>query len=441
MSQSEILAETNDPAPAPPRSGSGFARSVIVAAVVVLVAGPILWSAVPEEMARWSDAEAYEKYLSGDVRGAIEILNSTIATSPGSAARFRQRAEYRRAAGDYVGSLEDYEAALGLSPNDKKLQAAHATALQHAGQHKEAVEFHESILKRALETGASDQTRVSLLNAVAYARGVGNIELSEGLAQADEAANLLGADAFIWEQAGYLHMLFADWKIEKNKNRKRGEAKYTDDEIAADRRRAIMRLHEAEEMLESQLDGPKPEVANIATAKTSERTRIKVSQERLAAVQYHLGKLYSSLGDTESAEKYSRLAAAWGEPERTLRQHVPSFAEAWQRGGQACAIIDTRGYLRLRLGKYQDALRDLDLAFDLALVQDKFIFENLHRAKSEVYDIRQHRLDVAEARKNTAVILYHRALTYEKLGEADKAASDLRRVKVEFGATPDEHLF
>jgi tetratricopeptide (TPR) repeat protein len=110
------------------------------------------------------------------------------------------------------------------------------------------------------------------------------------------------------------------------------------------------------------------------------------------------------------------------------------------RPGEA-NILDTRGFLLYRLGKYDEALKDMEeavkgveqgyrMAQAVPPTMERIVFY------SELSDGQK-----AAARQATAVIRYHRALVYEKLGRHAAAKADRARAKVLIGREPDEKLF
>jgi tetratricopeptide (TPR) repeat protein len=105
-----------------------------------------------------------------------------------------------------------------------------------------------------------------------------------------------------------------------------------------------------------------------------------------------------------------------------LDQALERVDKALQADKESEAYLDTRAFVLYRLGRAAEALPDADAA--VAAVERVF-GEN---PKSP------------DARKNVAVIIYHRSLILEALGKSSKAEQDRDRVR-ELGFEPDEHLF
>lgn len=404
----------------------------VIAVPLALVLIPALWGFVPSEIARWHDAAAKEMYLEGDLPGAIAELGVALAKDDRSYKRFELRARYRHDQEDFAGSLEDWEAAIRLAPESRNLLVQRSATLQHLGRHQEAIEDLKSVIKidaqnranlsyweRALDGANGGQSRVTELNNLAYARGVGNLELDDALADAHEVIKLLGGDAFMFEQTGYLHVLRKDWK------------------------RAKARLQEAAKAFEDEIDDVKKlaEQAGDKGAKENAPALVRKSEDRLAGVQFHLARVCRELNEADEAAKYEKRAAAWGKSEKNLRDRLPSLRVSWAYASQVAAYVDTRGYVLYQKGDYISARRDLELAVELVELDFERKDEHFEERRQVINDIREYRKLEKLERKGTAVVVYHRALVYQKLGLTDLDAEDLRRVKEVYGATPGDDLF
>lgn len=109
--------------------------------------------------------------------------------------------------------------------------------------------------------------------------------------------------------------------------------------------------------------------------------------------------------------------------------------------------LDTRGFILYRLGKFDEALKDMDAAV-AGLNADPISSTLIASSKDadESKDAKAPRLkapktpDVATVKKGIAVIFYHRALVLKELHQEDKANDDLKIVKRLYGE-PDKTLF
>jgi tetratricopeptide (TPR) repeat protein len=95
--------------------------------------------------------------------------------------------------------------------------------------------------------------------------------------------------------------------------------------------------------------------------------------------------------------------------------------------GQDYALIDTRGYILYRLGRLEDALAEMNVA--------------VSGMEATTPPAAQEKIRSRDARRNVAVIYYHRALVLEALDQTERAEADLQRVRKLIGKEPDEHLF
>lgn len=101
------------------------------------------------------------------------------------------------------------------------------------------------------------------------------------------------------------------------------------------------------------------------------------------------------------------------------------------------SIIDTRGYIYYRLGRYDEARQDLDRAIAQA---SGALLKAEKEGRKDYADQKLYDQEVIPIRQVVAVMAYHRALVLEKLGLEAEAAIDRARVR-DLGFTPDEHLF
>lgn len=104
------------------------------------------------------------------------------------------------------------------------------------------------------------------------------------------------------------------------------------------------------------------------------------------------------------------------------------------------AILDTRGFLLFKLGRYDDALKDLDVAVKGAETRLADRLKKLDVTSSTVVDRRQSERERKAAETEFAVILYHRSLILDKLDQPEAAAADRDRIR-QLGLVPGDDLF
>lgn len=91
------------------------------------------------------------------------------------------------------------------------------------------------------------------------------------------------------------------------------------------------------------------------------------------------------------------------------------------------ALIDTRGYILYRLGQLDEALAEMNTA--------------VTGMEATTPPAAQEKIRSRDARRNVAVIYYHRSLVLAALNQTELAEADLQRVRKLIGKEPDEHLF
>lgn len=219
------LAEATS-AQGPPPARRNRTAAAIVTAVVLLVLGPVMYSGIPGEVARWYQAAAYERRLNGDFGRAYELLEAALAWAPDDPAVYLLRGEWKLAEQDYAGSLEAYDKVLELAPDSGHVGAQRTLVLQHLGRRREAVEYWEELEKHA--GGSSVAARAMVLNSLAYARalaGEDESELREALKNIERALELWESsqsgssaeqreptqdDAALWDTRGFIRYLLGD---------------------------------------------------------------------------------------------------------------------------------------------------------------------------------------------------------------------------------------
>lgn len=119
-----------------------------------------------------------------------------------------------------------------------------------------------------------------------------------------------------------------------------------------------------------------------------------------------------------------------------LDEALKDIDEALRLAGDNPAMLDTRGYLKYRLGDSKSAKEDVEKAVEqwerLVAYQDT---QYLTGVKS--FQVEWERESYQQA---LAVMLYHRSLVYDRLKMIDKAKVDRERV-YNLGYEPNDQLF
>lgn len=108
--------------------------------------------------------------------------------------------------------------------------------------------------------------------------------------------------------------------------------------------------------------------------------------------------------------------------------------------GPSPALLDTRGFIHYQLGEFQAARSDLENAVNGIGGDLESTRRGQDGRKMGVVDLRVHQLQIRAAREQVAVVVYHRGLIYEKLGEAERAQADFAKVR-ELGFEPGPELY
>lgn len=101
------------------------------------------------------------------------------------------------------------------------------------------------------------------------------------------------------------------------------------------------------------------------------------------------------------------------------------------------AYLDTRGYIYYLLGRYEEALQDMDRAVQLAVQERRRL---LQIAADRRAGNRQLALVERQLNENEAVMVYHRGLVHEKLGNLEQAHADKTR-GLQLGFNPERGVY
>jgi tetratricopeptide (TPR) repeat protein len=106
-------------------------------------------------------------------------------------------------------------------------------------------------------------------------------------------------------------------------------------------------------------------------------------------------------------------------------------------GVEDAAYLDTRGYVYYRMGRYDEALVDLDRAVRMTAENRQ---QSLAMARQQKLSELEMQWRERQLRENDAVIIYHRGEVHDKLGNIEQARADLTRGK-ELGYNPAEGVY
>jgi len=112
----------------------------------------------------------------------------------------------------------------------------------------------------------------------------------------------------------------------------------------------------------------------------------------------------------------------------------------FKSGGAPSALLDTRGFIRFKLGDLEGAKSDLELAVRGYSAEISQRYGSEREDMLGILDPRIHKLQLHSAQQSLAVVVYHRGLIYQKLGETALADTDFDKVR-QLGFEPNDDLF
>lgn len=151
-------------------------------------------------------------------------------------------------------------------------------------------------------------------------------------------------------------------------------------------------------------------------------------------VQFSSQDFYDShLRNRFYAESLNNRAYGRALAHRELEAGLEDAQKAIELAGPVGSYLDTRGYLFYLMGKYPEAVADLEEAVRRTEADREL------EGKRMVQESRRERLD-RSYREALAVIYHHRGLAYEKIGRSAEAAKDLERA-TEYGYDPKKGVW
>ena len=195
------------------RQPRGKLRSFVFVVLCLLLVYSLIVEA-PREIARWYHAAARERYLDGDITAALTNLDRGLKWSPESPFMYLERAAWKLEQKDLEGSLADCNRVVEIAPQLLNPYFLRSTVYNRMGHHQEAVADLTTAFKM-IPSHQHDQLH-GVLNARAYIRALGKIELENGLNDVQSAIALLEKDtseessrlrANYLDTRGYLHYL------------------------------------------------------------------------------------------------------------------------------------------------------------------------------------------------------------------------------------------
>ncbi|MGC3971981.1 MAG: hypothetical protein QM775_32960 [Pirellulales bacterium] len=123
-----------------------------------------------------------------------------------------------------------------------------------------------------------------------------------------------------------------------------------------------------------------------------------------------------------------------------LLEALDDMNEVLAKEPKNASYIDTRGYVRLKLGKFDEAMEDLEKAISIVMKQRDEVEEFAVRQNPRGEFGRMYQSQMQTFDHNLAVMLHHRGEVYEKLGEQRKAEADFRAAE-RYGYSVEEGVY
>ena len=187
-----------------PARGRWIGRLAILG-LILLVFGPLLHLEMPAEIARWYQAAAMEHWFSGDKAAALSRWEDSLRWAPERAEVFVCRGDWWLDEREFEKAIDDYNTALKYDPRHIMARINRSQAFQHLGLHQRAIEDWKQLLE--FHRSGLTLQRAVLLNGLAYAQALGNVELEEALENVSEALALVGNNPAMLDTRGYIHHL------------------------------------------------------------------------------------------------------------------------------------------------------------------------------------------------------------------------------------------
>ena len=133
---------------APPERNRG--RWIVLVIAVGLVIVPVVWTAIPVEIARWYQAAALEAELDGNDTRGLELIDRAVSWSPTQPELWVARASFYLKLKKLDLALADCNLRLELEPNDSVfLLYQRAMVYQRMGKHDLALADVDRIVELA----------------------------------------------------------------------------------------------------------------------------------------------------------------------------------------------------------------------------------------------------------------------------------------------------
>ncbi len=406
------------------RNGRAWGTLLVIATAVGIVIVPVASLEIPREVARWHVAAATESALNGDYSTALGEIERAMAWDPANPAWLLLRASYRLETGAWQEGLSDCDQLARLLPDDRQVGELRSSFLHHLGRHREAITEWRNILRASGPLPAIQEQH--LLNGLAYATAIGGLDLEDGRFAVEKALQIVANVPAIFDPGGVLDFGRAVTAQELGQ---------TDEAVqfaTSARDSAELALQQVSRKA-ARTDETDPSAAVRRNEEQALRAHLAGILEFRSQVNDELGRADDAAEDRRRKQELTSAG--------NLAEVRPYGLEIAVARVESCAsILDTRGFVLYRLGMYEEALNDLDLALAAYKEVSRTLPAFIEARKHLIIDMRQENRQEDQVRRTLAVIRYHRSLTRDALSQTAKAEEDRTAIR-ELGFVPDEHLF
>jgi hypothetical protein len=380
--------------PSDAETASPWGRRLAVGLVALLVLGPLLYKHTPREIARWYQASAIEQFQRGREDEALRSIEKALRWAPDDSRLYLQVAAWRRLAGRHEEALEWCAKARARGSRAAELIDEESENLWSLKRWDAALDRWKQFAAEAEDSGLGATPFV--LNGMAYARALANTELDEALRGVEAALAVQGPDASILDTRGFIHYRRGNLEAARRDLDNAlamigvplSGAKESDPQSAS-----------ADSSADSPADSPAKSPAD-SPAKSPEKSPEKSPADSPAkSPEKSPAKSPEKSPATPATDSPSREKPPTDQPPRDQPTPVVDAAKG---------PTDTE---KTRLDpKFSEPISEL-----------------VQRAERQSQRVR-------------AVLIYHRWLVLEKLGDTAAAAADRRRIE-SLGFSPDDSLF
>ena len=434
-------------------SESSLVRFLVIALVASFAVVPMTFYGCSPEWARWDASQANAFFKEGETYEALYQLRDAIGKSP------RDPVLKLTLAGRLI-DMDQADEALQLAIDVLEVYPDNIRAMEIKSRSEQLLGDFEAALETQVEI--DENLHVSLrkfhsLNMLAYARALANKDLN--LAKDDIETAVLSLNRITsWEgdcdtplRLEVKGAILAALVSRRCDARQEPLAIMTDQigplrETAAELRNDLAGAvyKEAGKMFPVRQDGPIK----------SRRQELRFFETQLACLLSCRALLYQDLGETEKCQGDRVEVRSLGYDSSKIVAEFPDDRSALMRIDSISAILDTRGFIcsllpwreelegldrrqYSYLSSYSDALGDLNVSIACNRASRKSFGCSLRNSFELSFDRDR---ELAQLKRNEAVLLYHRMKLHQRQGAQELAEQDAQSIR-DLDEDPDSALY